>query len=191
MWPQEHKLFLWATLSSFLAAFLLLDITSSAIKLVLGIGVMFSGSIFFSDLPFLTRYIVSTTIHILTDLRLTMGFSLVHDLITLFAVIVLGHLPSAWLPVMDNPWAFQFLHEFWAKRWHHCISCFVRFSLYLETYLGARLMAMLALCLACSWCLASSTNALSSRWNASGTRSSLSSSSCKVFQSSVSAFGKS
>jgi hypothetical protein len=83
--PQERKAFLRATVSSFLAAFLLLDIIDSAIKLV----------------P-----------------ALVTGFSMVYDLITLFAVAVLGHSPSAWPPVMDNPWASQSLHEFWAKRWH-------------------------------------------------------------------------
>jgi Membrane bound O-acyl transferase family len=116
--PQERKAFLRATLSSFLAAFLLLDIIDSAIKLVPGVGDPFGGSIFFSDLPLLTRYLVSTTIHVLTGAGLVVGFSMVYDLITLFAVAVLGHSPGAWPPVMDNPWASQSLHEFWAKRWH-------------------------------------------------------------------------
>jgi hypothetical protein len=116
--PQERKPFLRATLSSFLAAFLLLDIIDSAIKSVPGVGDPFGGSIFFADLPFLTRYLVSTTIHVLTGAALVTGFSMVYDLITLFAVAVLGHAPSAWPPVMDNPWASESLHEFWAKRWH-------------------------------------------------------------------------
>ncbi|KAN0123336.1 hypothetical protein V8E52_002668 [Russula decolorans] len=116
--PQERKAFLRATLSSFLASFLLLDIIDSAIKLIPGVGDPFGGSIFFPNLPFLTRYLVSTTIHVLTGAALVVGFSMVYDLITLFAVAVLGHSPSAWPPVMDNPWASQSLHEFWAKRWH-------------------------------------------------------------------------
>ena len=116
--PQERKAFLRATLSSFLAAFMVLDIIDSAIKLVPGVGDPFGGSIFFSDLPFVSRYFVSTTIHVLTGAGLVAGFSMVYDLITLFAVAVLGHSPSAWPPVMDNPWASQSLHEFWAKRWH-------------------------------------------------------------------------
>lgn len=116
--PQERIPFLRATLSSFLAAFLLLDVIDSAIKLVPGVGDPLGGSIFFPDLPFLTRYLVSTTIHVLTGAALVVGFSMVYDLITLFAVAVLGHSPSAWPPVMDNPWASQSLHEFWAKRWH-------------------------------------------------------------------------
>lgn len=116
--PQERRPFLRATLASFLTAFLLLDIIDAAIKLVPGVGDPFGGSIFFPDLPILKRYLVSTAIHVLTGAGLVVGFSMVYDLITLFAVAVLGHPPSAWPPVMDNPWASQSLHEFWAKRWH-------------------------------------------------------------------------
>jgi len=171
--PQERKPFLHATLSSFLAAFLLLDIIDSAIKLVPGVGDPFGGSIFFPDLPSPSRYIVSTTIHVLTGAALVAGFGMVYNLMTLFAVAVLGHSPSAWPPVMDNPWASQSLHEFWAKRWH---------QLFRQTFLifggnpGARLVVMLASCLARSWHLASSTNAPSSPWDVSGTRASHSSS---------------
>lgn len=116
--PRERKPFLRATLFSFLAAFLLLDIVESAIKGVPGVGDPSGGSIFFPSLPLPTRYLVSTAIHFLTGVALVAGFSMVYDLITLFAVAVLGHSPSAWPPVMDNPWASQSLHEFWAKRWH-------------------------------------------------------------------------
>ncbi len=116
--PQERKPFLRATLSSFLVAFLLLDIIDSALKLVPGVGDPSGGSIFFPDLPFPTRYLVSTTIHVLTGAALVAGFRMVYELMTLVAVAVLGHSPSAWPPVMDNPWASQSLHEFWAKRWH-------------------------------------------------------------------------
>jgi hypothetical protein len=52
------------------------------------------------------------TIHVLTGAELVVRFSMVYDLITLFAVAVLGHAPSTWPPVMDNPWASQFLPEF-------------------------------------------------------------------------------
>jgi hypothetical protein len=116
--PQQRKPFLRATLGSFLTAFLVLDIVESAIKGVPGVGDPLGGSIFFPSLPLHTRYLVSTVIHFLTGVALVAGFSMVYDLITLFAVAVLGHSPSAWPPVMDNPWASQSLHEFWAKRWH-------------------------------------------------------------------------
>jgi Membrane bound O-acyl transferase family len=116
--PQERKPFLRATFFSFVAAFLLLDVLDSAIKGVPGVGDPFGGSIFFPNLPAPTRYLVSTAIHVLTGAALVTGFSMVYDLVTLFAVAVLGHSPSSWPPVMDNPWASQSLHEFWAKRWH-------------------------------------------------------------------------
>jgi Membrane bound O-acyl transferase family len=119
--PQERKAFLRATLNSFLVSFLILDIVEAIIKQVPGVGDPFGGSIFFSTLPFPTRYLVSTAIHILTGIALVSGFYMVYDLITLFAVAVLGHSPSSWPPVMDSPWAAQSLHEFWAKRWHQLL----------------------------------------------------------------------
>jgi hypothetical protein len=116
--PQERKPFLRATFRSFLIAFLVVDMIESVLKQVPGVGDPFGGSIFFPNLPPLTRYLVSTAIHVLTGVALVAGFSMVYDLITLFAVAVLAHSPSSWPPVMDNPWASQSLHEFWAKRWH-------------------------------------------------------------------------
>ncbi|KAI9443128.1 hypothetical protein H4582DRAFT_1922575 [Lactarius indigo] len=119
--PQERLPFLRATINSFLINFLILDIVEAAIKLVPGVGDPFGGSIFFADLPLLTRYLVSTTIHILTGIAFVAGFGMVYDLITLFSVAFLSHSPSSWPPVMDNPWAAQSLHEFWAKRWHQLL----------------------------------------------------------------------
>ncbi|KAI9510608.1 hypothetical protein F5148DRAFT_555965 [Russula earlei] len=119
--PQERGAFLRATLVSFLVGFLILDAVDAAVKLVPGVGDPTGGSIFFADLPPLTRYLVSTAIHVLTGIGLVAGFSMVYDLITLFAVAVLGHSPSSWPPVMDRPWAAQSLHEFWAKRWHQLL----------------------------------------------------------------------
>ena len=119
--PQERLPFLRATLNSFLVNFLILDIVEAIIKLIPGVGDPFGGSIFFAHLPILTRYIVSTSIHVLTGLAFVAGFGMVYDLITLFAVTLLSHSPSAWPAVMDNPWAAQSLHEFWAKRWHQLL----------------------------------------------------------------------
>jgi hypothetical protein len=116
--PQERGAFLRATFWSFLIGFLILDVIDAAIKLIPGVGDPEGGSIFFPDLAPLTRFFVSTAIHVLTGSALVAGFSMVYDLMTLLAVAVLGHSPSAWPPVMDNPWAAQSLHEFWARRWH-------------------------------------------------------------------------
>lgn len=119
--PQERKAFLRATFNSFLVSFLILDIVEATIKQVPGVGDPSGGSIFFPNLPPPTRYLVSTTIHVLTGIALVSGFYMVYDLITFLAVAVLGHSPSSWPPVMDNPWAAQSLHEFWAKRWHQLL----------------------------------------------------------------------
>ncbi|KAH9065491.1 hypothetical protein EDB87DRAFT_1077743 [Lactarius vividus] len=119
--PQERLPFLRATVNSFLVNFLILDIVEATIKLIPGVGDPFGGSIFFADLPFPTRYLVSTTIHTLTGIAFVAGFGMVYDLITLFSVVFLSHSPSSWPPVMDNPWAAQSLHEFWAKRWHQLL----------------------------------------------------------------------
>jgi len=119
--PQERLPFLRATLNSFLVNFLILDIVETAIKLIPGVGDPFGGSIFFAHLPLPTRYVVSTIIHVLTGIAFVAGFGMVYDLITLFAVAFLSHSPSSWPPVMDNPWAAQSLHEFWAKRWHQLL----------------------------------------------------------------------
>jgi Membrane bound O-acyl transferase family len=119
--PQERKAFLRATLNSFLISFFILDLVDTIIKQVPGVGQPSGGSIFFPTLPLPTRYLVSTVIHLLTGLALVAGFSTVYDLITLFAVGVLGQSPSLWPPVMDKPWEAQSLHEFWAKRWHQLL----------------------------------------------------------------------
>jgi hypothetical protein len=116
--PQERRAFLRATFWSFIIGFLILDVIDAAIKLVPGVGDPEGGSIFFPDLPATSRFFVSTAIHVLTGTALVAGFGMVYDLMTLLAVAVLDQSPSAWPPVMDNPWAAQSLHEFWARRWH-------------------------------------------------------------------------
>jgi hypothetical protein len=116
--PQERGPFLRATFRSFLLGFLTLDLLDASIKLIPGVGDPTGGSIFFTHLPSPIRFLVSTAIHVLTGSALVAGFGTVYDLLTLLAVAVLGHPPAAWPPVMDNPWAAQSLHEFWARRWH-------------------------------------------------------------------------
>ncbi|KAH9969520.1 membrane bound O-acyl transferase family-domain-containing protein [Russula dissimulans] len=119
--PQERKPFLRATFISFLICFLIVDVIDTTLKLIPGVGDPTGGSIFFPHLAPPTRYLVSTAIHAITGTALVAGFSMVYDLITLFAVAVLGHSPSSWPPVMDSPWAAQSLHDFWAKRWHQLL----------------------------------------------------------------------
>lgn len=119
--PLEKRPFLLATLENFLWSFIMLDFLEACLKLVPGVGSPRGGTIFFPGLPPLSRYFLSTCIHVATGTAFIAGFDMVYDLIVLFCVGVLGHVPSSWPPVMHNPWAAQSLHEFWAKRWHQLL----------------------------------------------------------------------
>ncbi|KAF6757423.1 hypothetical protein DFP72DRAFT_891115 [Ephemerocybe angulata] len=119
--PQERGAFLRATFISFLKNFLLLDVLESLVKLFPGVGSPVGGSIFYSQLSPPLRYVVSTTIHMLTGSALLSGFGMVYDLITLFAVGVCNSSPRSWPPLMDNPWISESMHEFWSKRWHQLL----------------------------------------------------------------------
>ncbi|KZT25386.1 hypothetical protein NEOLEDRAFT_1133759 [Neolentinus lepideus HHB14362 ss-1] len=116
--PQARGPFLRATLLSFFKHFLLLDLQESLIKCVPGLSSPYGGSIFVASIPPPQRYAVSTFAHVLTGNSFISGFQMVYDLCTLVDVGLLGHSPSAWPPIMENPWATDSLHGFWAKRWH-------------------------------------------------------------------------
>ncbi|KAJ3791188.1 hypothetical protein GGU10DRAFT_338107 [Lentinula aff. detonsa] len=120
--PLERDQFLKVTLWSFIKYFLLLDLLESIIKLFPGVGTPAGGSMFYQNLPILQRYIVSTTIHILTGSALLSGFHMVYDLMAFIAVYSCNDLPSSWPPVMDNPWTADSMHVFWAKRWHQLLK---------------------------------------------------------------------
>ncbi|KAJ2919179.1 hypothetical protein MD484_g1194, partial [Candolleomyces efflorescens] len=135
--PQERSPFLRATAISFIQNFILLDVLESLVKLFPGVGTPIGGSIFYPQLFFPLRYLVSTTIHILTGAALLFGFGMVYDLITLFAVGVMDGSPRSWPPVMDNPWISESMHEFWAKRWHQLLrQTFLVFGGYPGRWLG-------------------------------------------------------
>lgn len=119
--PQDRGGFIRATLLSFIRNFLLLDFLESLVKLFPGVGSPVGGSMFYSQLSIPLRYIVSTTIHILTGSALLAGFGMVYDLITLVAVVFFNSSLRSWPPVMDNPWISESMHEFWAKRWHQLL----------------------------------------------------------------------
>ncbi|KAJ6585085.1 hypothetical protein B0H19DRAFT_409896 [Mycena capillaripes] len=119
--PLERRAFLRATLDSFIQNFLLLDLLESCIKLFPGVGVPAGGSMFYHELPLIPRYIVSTTIHMLTGSSLLAGFGMVYDLITLVAVGLLDSAPTSWPPVLDHPWRADSLHTLWARSWHQLL----------------------------------------------------------------------
>jgi hypothetical protein len=115
--PKEFAPFFRATLQSFLRNFLILDFLESLLKLFPGVGDPMGGSIFYPELPPFQRYLVSTTIHMLTGSCLLAGFQMVYDLITLTS-ISFGSSTSSWPPIMDDPWSAESMHIFWGKRWH-------------------------------------------------------------------------
>lgn len=119
--PLHRDAFLLDTTFSFLLHFLALDALDSALKLLPGIGSPAGGSIFYPSLSLPFRLVVATTIHIMTGCALIVGFKMVYDLITLFAVGICHSSPENWPPVMDDPWRADSLHRFWARDWHQLL----------------------------------------------------------------------
>lgn len=119
--PLDRKPFLLATLHSFLASFLLMDLLESCLKLVPGVGSTTGGTIFLPFLPPPQRYLASTAIHFVTGFGVLAGFQMCYDLATLVGVGLLGHVPASWPPVQDAPWRSTSLTELWAKRWHQLL----------------------------------------------------------------------
>ncbi|KAJ3570098.1 hypothetical protein NP233_g4627 [Leucocoprinus birnbaumii] len=119
----SRRAFLIATSKSFIRNYCTLDFCESLIKLFPGgIGTPLGGSIFYHQLPApFPRYLVSTFIHILTGFALLAGFGMVYDLCTLFAVGIIGTSPTAWPPVLEQPWLAESMHELWARRWHQLL----------------------------------------------------------------------
>ncbi|KAJ8691742.1 hypothetical protein PTI98_011279 [Pleurotus ostreatus] len=138
--PLERRAFLGATLRSFITNFLILDLLETFLKLFPNVGSPSGGSMFYPTLPLVTRYTVSTVIHVLTGTCLLAGFGMVYDLITLLAVGVVGGSPLRWPPVMENPWISQSMHEFWGLRWHQLLrQTFLAFGGYPLQYVFKRL----------------------------------------------------
>lgn len=124
--PREERSlkrnsFLFATLMSFVGNYMIFDLLESLIKLVPDVGTPHGGTIFKAELPFFYRYALSTAIHVATGSCILAAFTLFYDLITIFAVLLLGNSPSAWPPVLDHPWQSDSLHIFWSKRWHQIL----------------------------------------------------------------------
>ncbi len=147
--PLERSAFLRATLISFIKNYLVLDLLESCIKLFPGVGTPMGGSIFYPELSIPTRYIVSTTIHIMTGSAILTGFCMVYDLITLIAVGLLDGSPLSWPPVVDDPWKSDSMHRFWAKDWHQLLrQTFIVFGGYPGKWLGGDVGMMLGTFLA-------------------------------------------
>ncbi|KAG8747186.1 hypothetical protein FRC12_014126 [Ceratobasidium sp. 428] len=116
----ERSAFLRSTLRSTLVHFLLLDAIDTGFKLVPGVSSPSGGSIFLSSLPILPRALVSTALHFATGVAFIGGFNMVYGILTLICV-GWGQSPSAWPPVMEEPWVTTSLHDFWGRRWHQLL----------------------------------------------------------------------
>lgn len=76
---------------------------------------------FYYSLPPISRYAVSTFIHILSGRCLLAGFEAIYQLVTVVAVGIFDDSPSAWPPILDSPWLSESMHELWSKRWHQLL----------------------------------------------------------------------
>jgi len=76
---------------------------------------------FLPQLPPVTRYAVSTVVHVFSGIGLMAGWSVAYYSTTLIFVGLLGHSPLSWPPLFDNPWLANSLNDFWARRWHQCL----------------------------------------------------------------------
>ncbi|THV00860.1 hypothetical protein K435DRAFT_431684 [Dendrothele bispora CBS 962.96] len=113
--------FIKSTFYSFLKNYLLLDLLESLLKLFPGVGDVTGGSMFYTSLPLVQRYLVSTGIHLLTGSALLAGFGMVYDLCTFVAIAFFSSDPTSWPPVLEDPWSSPSMHELWSKRWHQLL----------------------------------------------------------------------
>jgi hypothetical protein len=147
--PLQRGPFLRATLITFIKHYLLFDTAELVLKSFPGVGTLPGGSIFYDSLPPVQRYLLSTLLHFLTGWGLLLGFGMVYDLLTLFAVGALGQKPTSWPPVVDNPWIADSLHTFWSRRWHQLLRhIFLVFGGYPGHRLGGNLGMVLGTFLA-------------------------------------------
>ncbi|KAF9649424.1 hypothetical protein BDM02DRAFT_3113833 [Thelephora ganbajun] len=135
--PLERGAFLKATRRVFFKYFLLFDLLDSCMKLIPEVGSPFGGTIFF-PLPPIQRYVVSTTIHLMTGIMVLTGFEVVYALMTLVGVGLLRQSPLLWPPFFDRPFSSDSLTVFWAKRWHQSLRrMFIIFGGYPGYWLGS------------------------------------------------------
>lgn len=116
--PLERSAFLFATLTSVLQDYLILDVCETFLKLIPDVGSPEGGTIFRPELPLPQRYMLSTLATLATGTSVIAGIGMSYDAFTILAVLLFSSEPSSWPPIMDNPWKSQSLHEFWARRWH-------------------------------------------------------------------------
>jgi Membrane bound O-acyl transferase family len=98
--------------------YLMVDFVEVVMKSIPGVGTPEGGSIFLPQLPVISRYALSTAIHICVGISTIAGCNLVYYSFTLIGVGLLGQSPLSWPPLIDNPWVADSLHDLWSRRWH-------------------------------------------------------------------------
>lgn len=119
--PLQRDAFLKATATIFMKNYLIVDLFIAIIQQLPGVGSTAGGSMFYTSLPSLPRYIVSTLIFFISGAAMTAGFEALYSLGTLIGVGILGQPSTAWPPLVANPFAAESLSDFWAKRWHQTL----------------------------------------------------------------------
>ncbi|KAJ3481403.1 hypothetical protein NLI96_g7681 [Meripilus lineatus] len=116
---MEKVPFLLATAKTAVVHWCLLDLVLSTLARLPGIGTPPGGSIYYPHLSPFPRHLLAFALTTFAG-----GFGLLSSMImeyaalSVFAVAVLGHSPTSWPPLFDNPWASTSVHDFWARRWH-------------------------------------------------------------------------
>ena len=110
--------FIKSRLFILLRNFLLMDLYDNLLRAFPDISNPFGGSMFYSHLPPLQRYAVSTVIQMIFGSFCMLTITSTPLWMSVIGVGVLGQSPAAWPSLMDNPWASTSLHELWSKRWH-------------------------------------------------------------------------
>jgi hypothetical protein len=117
----SRRAFLSSTALEFLQHYLILDLLDSALKLFPGVGSPTGGSIFFTDLPLFSRYMLSTFLHTLAGSALIQGFGMVYSFVALLGVLLNLTPPVSWPALFEDPWRSSSLHTFWARDWHQLL----------------------------------------------------------------------
>ncbi|TCD65574.1 hypothetical protein EIP91_002495 [Steccherinum ochraceum] len=116
--PMTRGRYLLSTLFTLIKSFLVFDFTLALITSLPGIGTTAGGSMFFTHLPLVHRYVVSSMIMLLVSVYFTAGFELGDALGATIAVGILRYEPNDWPPHIGSFWSADSLHDLWARQWH-------------------------------------------------------------------------
>ncbi|KAK7691492.1 hypothetical protein QCA50_004891 [Cerrena zonata] len=123
--PEERDLnkgpFLRDTFFAFLKGYIIIDTIQMLFANLPSIGSFYGASIFYPELSPLSRYALSTVLHILVGVVVDFSLQTWYHLTTLFCVGVLGQSPVSWPPVFGKPWLADSLHVLWAREWHQLL----------------------------------------------------------------------